>query len=309
MTAQLSLGPVLFNWKPEFWRDFYYRIADESPIARVYIGEVVCSKRTPFFEQLYPDVAERLMRAGKEIVFSTLAEVMIKRERKLTKSMCALTDYLVEANDASALYHLRGKPHAIGPYINVYNEETLAVLTERGAVHVTLPFELPAQSIMRMASEASQHGITSEIMVYGRIPLALSARCYHARAHGRVKDNCQFVCEDDPDGMSLKTLDGKDFLVVNGVQTLSYGYLNLIQELPLLQSLGISYLRLSPQTQDMVAISCIFQDVLDGKKSPQEAQENLATLNIPVPFSNGFFHKKPGYVWVTDELNRVPDTS
>ncbi|MET3221923.1 hypothetical protein ABIF35_002710 [Bradyrhizobium japonicum] len=27
---QLSLGPVLYNWAPERWRDFYFRIADEA---------------------------------------------------------------------------------------------------------------------------------------------------------------------------------------------------------------------------------------------------------------------------------------
>lgn len=297
MTAQLSLGPILFNWKPDIWRDFYYRIADESPVARVYLGEVVCSKRTPFFEPLYPDVTERLSRAGKQVIFSTLAEVMIKRERKLTESMCALDDYLVEANDASALYHLRGKPHAIGPYINAYNEETLAVLAERGAVHVTLPFEIPAQSVMRMANEAAQRRITSEIMVFGRIPLALSARCYHARAHGRVKDNCQFVCEEDPDGMELKTLDGDDFLVINGVQTLSYACLNLLAEMNALKN-NISYFRLSPHTPNMIEITQIFHDVLQNELSAAEAALKLPKLGLSVPFANGFFHGQPGHLWV-----------
>ena len=296
MTAQLSLGPVLFNWKPDIWRDFYYRIADESPVARVYIGEVVCSKRTPFFEPLYPDVAERLIRAGKEVVFSTLAEVMIKRERKLTESMCAIDDYLIEANDASALYHLRGKPHAIGPYINAYNEETLSVLAQRGAVHITLPFELPAEAIIRMSYEAKQRNITSEIMVYGRIPLALSARCYHARAHGRVKDNCQFICEEDPDGLELKTLDGKDFLAINGVQTLSHSCLNLITEMNVLKN-NISYFRLSPHTRDMVDIIRIFHDALYDKISAAEATLKLSKLGLFVPFANGFFHGKPGHLW------------
>src|SRR5215470_11870052 len=45
---QLSLGPMLYNWAPERWRDFYFRIADEAPIDTVVIGEIVCSKRLPF---------------------------------------------------------------------------------------------------------------------------------------------------------------------------------------------------------------------------------------------------------------------
>ena len=30
--SELTLGPVLFNWEPERWRDFYFRIADEAPV-------------------------------------------------------------------------------------------------------------------------------------------------------------------------------------------------------------------------------------------------------------------------------------
>jgi len=30
--SELTLGPVLFNWQPERWRDFYFRIADEAPV-------------------------------------------------------------------------------------------------------------------------------------------------------------------------------------------------------------------------------------------------------------------------------------
>ena len=49
----VTLGPVLFNWDPETWRDFYFRIADETPVATVYIGETVCSKRAPLIEPHY----------------------------------------------------------------------------------------------------------------------------------------------------------------------------------------------------------------------------------------------------------------
>ncbi len=48
-TGELTLGPVLFNWAPERWRDFYFRIADEAPLDIVYLGEVVCFKRAPLF--------------------------------------------------------------------------------------------------------------------------------------------------------------------------------------------------------------------------------------------------------------------
>src|SRR6476646_11698716 len=96
-----------------------------------------------------------------------------------------------------------------------------------------------------------------------------SARCYHARAHGRTKDTCLFVCENDPDGLVLSTLEQKPFLVANGVQTLSFEYLNLAQEIPALKAAGVSRYRLSPHSCDMVQVATIFRGVLDGVLPPQ----------------------------------------
>jgi collagenase-like PrtC family protease len=100
-----------------------------------------------------------------------------------------------------------------GQYFNTYNEEALSHLAGNGATHVCLPAELPSSSLSALSKTASDTGVGLEVQVYGRVGLALSARCYHARAHGRVKDNCQFVCEEDPDGMLLKTLEGQDFFM------------------------------------------------------------------------------------------------
>ncbi len=305
--AALTMGPVLFNWKPEVWRDFYYRIADESCVDTVYIGEVVCAKRTPYFEPYFPGVLARLRTAGKAVVFSTLAEVMVKRERALTEIACGFEDVPVEANDASALYHLRGRPHRIGPYVNTYNESTLGFLAARGAVHFALPPELPRVSLEVLAECAAGLDVALEVSVFGRIPLALSARCYHARAHGRVKDNCQFVCEEDPDGMDLHTLQGEPFLAINGIQTLSHTCLNLMHELADMQRMGIPAFRLSPHSGDMVEAAKLFRGVLDGELSPSEATARLAGASPGgpesrpgprLPFSNGFYHGREGYKWL-----------
>ncbi|MBS1269270.1 MAG: hypothetical protein MAG794_00218 [Gammaproteobacteria bacterium] len=305
--AELTMGPALFNWKPETWRDFYFQVADESCVDTVYLGEIVCAKRTPFFEPCYAQVTERLQRAGKQVVFSTLIEVMTERERRITVDLCARDGLLVEANDAAALYHLRGKPHRVGPFVNTYNEQTLAFLAAKGAEHMTLPWELPHGSLAILAGKAAALDVTLEVPVYGRMPLALSARCYHARAHGRVKDNCQFVCDQDPDGMELKTLQGAPFLVINGIQTLSHTCLNLTHELPELCEMGIGAFRLSPHSRDMVETADLFRGVLDRRFSAGKATARLEALGLnrdrgardqAVPFSNGFYHGQAGYQWV-----------
>lgn len=295
MAAQLSLGPILFHWPPEQWRDFYFRMADESPVDTVYIGEVVCSKRMPFYDLLYDDVAQRLQQAGKKVIFSTLAEVMTPIDRKAVEKFSARKDSLIEANDASALWHLSCRPHAIGPFMNAYNEDTLAFLAQNGAIHVCLPPELPATAIAAMAQKSAALRVNLEVQVYGRIPLALSARCYHARAHDRVKDNCQFVCGGDADGMDLKTLQGKPFLTVNGIQTMSHTCLNLIHEMKDMMEMGISRFRLSPHSHDMAAVAGIFHGALQGRIAADEADAKLAELRPDIPFSNGFFHKTEGW--------------
>ncbi len=295
--GDITLGPVLFNWKPERWRDFYFRIADEAPVTAVYLGETVCSKRAVLFEPYYQAVAERLSAAGKTVVFSTLSEVVLKLDRKQVESTCATADYLVEANDGSALLALRGRPHHIGPFINVYNERTLGFLAGKGARNFCLPPEMPATAIRALCAASANFDASIEVQVFGRAQLALSARCYHARAHGRTKDSCQFVCENDPDGLPLRTLDGRPFLAVNGIQTMSHDYLNLAGELADLRAMGVSRFRLSPHSCDMMEVAAIFRAALDAQISPSEATARLAALPLDAPFSNGFYHGKPGFSW------------
>jgi collagenase-like PrtC family protease len=290
--GRLSLGPVLFNWAPERWRDFYFRIADEAPLDVVYVGEVVCSKRAPFFAPVLPEVVERLERAGKEVVHSTLALIMSEREMETVRETAA-ADLYVEANDLAAAALLAGRRHVIGPLVNVYNEGTVAYLARRGADRVCLPVELPGESIRRLAA-ARPAGVAFEVQVFGRLPLAISARCYHARSRELHKDNCQFACGDDLDGMDLESLDGQPFLAVNGTQTMSYAYACLAEELPALAGMGVELFRLWPHTADMVAVADAFRGVLDGRTAAAEAVARLEGLAGGIAFANGYFHGRAG---------------
>ena len=294
--AKLALGPVLFNWPAAEWRDFYFRIADEAPVDVVYLGEVVCSKRAPAFEPYLSEVAERLRGAGKEVVRSTLALVVSEREIDTVRALAAVPDLLVEANDISAVALLAGTPHVVGPFVNVYNEGTLGILVGGGAVRVVLPNEMSGAALAALAGAAGDTEL--EVQVFGRLPLAISARCYHARVHGLHKDNCQYVCAEDADGMALDTLDGEPFLAINGTQTLSYTYCNLIGELAELVAMGIGCFRRWPHTTDMVAVARAFRGVLDGREEAAAARARLARLANVAPFSNGFYHGREGAAFV-----------
>ena len=293
---KLSLGPVMFNWSPEKWRDFYFAIADEAPVDSVCVGEVVCSKRQPFFDPVIGDVIERLQAAGKEVVLSTLALIMSERESNMVRELAADSDFLIEANDISAVSVLNGQDHVIGPFVNVYNEGTRDYLISRGARRICLPFELPARSIAAIA-EGCDHRTDLEVQVFGRLPLAISARCYHARSYELSKDSCQFVCAEDPDGMAVDTLDGTPFLTVNGTQTLSRSCRVLGNELSDLRGMGIRRFRLSPLDTDMVAIAKGFRAVLEGRDEPDTLERDLQTLLPAISFSNGFFHGVEGSVY------------
>ncbi len=299
MAGNLTIGPILFHWSTEEKLDFYARIADEAPVDTVYLGEVICSKRAPFFDQHYADVAARLERGGKKVIFSSLCEVVLKRERKAIEEFCGISGHEIEVNNSAALLHVSGNPHRVGPLMNVYNEETLAYLAAHGATHFSLPAELPGPSVVALSERAGELGVGIEVQVFGRAALAVSARCYHARAHGRTKDNCQFICEEDSDGMPLRTLDGTPMLAVNGIQTLSHSYLNYINELDDLARAGVTHFRLSPHSVDMVAVARIFHKRLGGELAADEAVERLAELDFPAPFSNGFWHGKPGHMNIT----------
>ncbi|SCA57603.1 putative Protease [Candidatus Terasakiella magnetica] len=291
MNTHLNLGPVLFNWPVEKLKDFYFAIADEAPVDTVFLGEVVCSKRQPFFAPEIPEVAERLTQAGKRVIFSTLALVMTKREMELVRELCDMDGVMIEANDISACSKLMGRPHAVGPFVNVYNEGALGVMEQQGATHISLPSELSRNSLQAMAKVAKSD---LEVQIFGRLPLALSARCYHARSHGLAKDSCQYVCDKDPDGMDLDTLDGDPFLAVNGIQTMSYTCANLVGELDDLQSMGIRHFRLSPHDTNMADVASIYRDVLDGKLEALEATERLDDLMDGLPFANGFYYQSEG---------------
>ncbi|MDE2167450.1 MAG: U32 family peptidase [Alphaproteobacteria bacterium] len=298
--ARLSLGPVLFNWPPEQWRDFYLRVADEADVDAVHVGEVVCSKRQPFVAPHFAAVIDRLRRAGKEVVYSSLALVTNERDAGQMHELCAEGGLTVEINDIGLLRVVGGRPHVIGPLINIYNEGTLAYLADQGAVRACLPPELPLSSIDRLAAVKK---IAVEVFTFGRMPLALSARCFHARAHHLHKDGCQFVCGNDPDGLVVETLDRKPFLAVNGMQVMSHTCCNLLGEFATLRKAGVGWFRLSPMSTDMVAVARLYRLVLNKRIDAADGTKQLAELLPGVVFSNGFLKGREGRAFLAaDEL-------
>ena len=291
-TTRISLGPVLYYWSRDDMLDFYARIAD-TEVDIVYLGETVCSKRRALRSEDWMQIAERLTAAGKEVVLSTLTLIEAGSELGAMQQLCDNGHFGVEANDMGAVNMLSGK-HAFttGPAINIYNPRTLKVLADRGLKRWVLPVELSRDTLADMQQQRPD-GVETEVFVYGRLPLAYSARCFTARAHNLPKDDCQFRCLDYPDGLLLATRESEDFLILNGIQTQSAKSCNLIAEVDDMLELGVDILRISPQSRHTERIIHTFHKRLHGEYSINEATEALETL-MPGDSCNGYWHGAPG---------------
>src|SRR3989338_10489166 len=96
---QLTLGPVLFDWKKEDLFRFYDEVAD-MPVDRIYLGEVVCAKKKGLSVKHIEVIGKKLEKAGKKVVVSSLAVVSNEEELKLVRDIAQLP-FSIEANDMS----------------------------------------------------------------------------------------------------------------------------------------------------------------------------------------------------------------
>ncbi|MBL8259832.1 MAG: U32 family peptidase, partial [Candidatus Competibacteraceae bacterium] len=199
---KLALGPVLYYWPKEKLRDFYERIST-APVDIVYLGETVCSKRRAFSTEEWLALAERLTAAGKEVILSTMALLEAESELKTLRRLCENGRFTVEANDMGAVRLLseKGAAFVLGTGINVYNDRTLRFLAGLGAKRWVMPVELSRATLAAIQAERPDN-VETEVFVYGRLPLAYSARCFTARHHDLPKDDCRYRCLDDPEGLT-----------------------------------------------------------------------------------------------------------
>lgn len=289
---RLSLGPLLYYWERDAVFDFYERIRT-APVDIVYLGETVCPKRRALKPSDWLALAERLAAAGKEVVLSTLALVEAESDLSLMRRLASNGRFAVEANDMAAINMLGGgPPFVIGPHINVYNAETLTLLAACGAKRWVVPVELDCETVAAL-QRARPPGLETEMLAFGRLPLAFSARCFTARAHNVPKDECDCCCADYPQGMLLRTQEAEPFLALNGVQIQSARTYNLIHHIDALTKLGIGVIRLSPQPRGMLDIIDVFAAVLSDGLDTAAAAMTLAAV-APAGCCDGYWRGLPG---------------
>jgi collagenase-like PrtC family protease len=285
---KLSLGPVLFYWDRQQTLDFYADMAD-MPLDVIYLGETVCSKRRDMGLDDWIGLARELkQQSAAQLVLSGLALVEAASELSSLRRLCENGELMVEANDMGAVQYLseKGVPFVGGPALNLYNGHALAELVSSGMQRWVPPVEISGAMIRDARAQLSQLGVAVpeiEIFAYGHLPLAYSARCFTARAENRPKDDCQFCCQNYPEGIPLLSQEGEALFTINGIQTLSASVSNLLADYPALVESGAELLRLSPRASGMTEVVQAFDAVRKGGMPP-----------LAVDGCNGYWHGQPG---------------
>jgi O2-independent ubiquinone biosynthesis protein UbiV len=291
---KLSLGPLLYYWPREDVFRFYESIVDTA-VDIVYLGETVCSKRRLLTAESWLQIAGLLNEVGIEVVLSTLTLLESSSELSALRKICSNDHYAVEANDMAAVQLMSGSSSFVtGPDVNIYNSRTLEVLAHAGLKRWTMPVELSKQALVEI-HRSRPLGVETEIFVYGRLPLAYSARCFTAHAHSLPKDDCQYRCLDDSDGLLQSA---REDVVFNGIQAQSARTQNLVREVDDFIDLEIDVLRISPQSKNTEQVIDVFDRRLRGKLSINDAVNKLQQYIISGE-CNGYWHGRAG----TDSVN------
>jgi len=286
---ELTLGPVLFEWKRDELLKFYEEAAN-WPVDRVYVGEVVCSKKVGLTPNDIESVSSMLERAGKKVTLSSLAVVSNEDELNFTRRLVGLArpGISIEANDMCVfnMCDAREKEVFAGPHITTYNAPSIEFLKSIGVKRVTLPVELPRESV---AYAIKNTGIFGEVFVHGRVPLAFSWRCYTSRAYNLSKTDCRHHCGKYPDGMELKTMDNEPLFAVNGTSVLSARTYTLVEFVEDLKEIGVNAIRVSPQSRGTGKIIEVFRKRIEGRLTPEEGLKELNEVNATPGFCNGWY--------------------
>jgi O2-independent ubiquinone biosynthesis protein UbiV len=290
--VRISLGPLLYYWPRDKVLAFYEEVAS-WPVDTVYLGETVCSKRFELRMADWQDIAMRLTDSGKEVVLSTCELIESESDLRTLRKITGNGTFMVEANDLGAVHLLAGKtPFVAGPYLNIYSRMSLEFYRGLGAWRWVMPIELSRVGLEEILREGDLN-MQTEVFSYGRLPLAISARCFTSRYNNLSKDDCGFRCIEHPDGLTVSTQDDETFLVMNGLQTQSARVYNLVDEVADMIAMGVSHLRISPQSMGTADVVAQFYAAAQGALCDEATKAKHAPW-APDIACNGYWYGQTG---------------
>jgi collagenase-like PrtC family protease len=290
-----ALGPILYFWSKQKVEEFYTQAA-RSQASTIYLGETVCAKRRELKADDWLNIAKELSAVGKQVVISTQALLEAPSELKELQRYCDNGEFLIEANDLSAVELIWQKrlPFVCGPAINAYNALTIKVLMEQGMQRWVMPVELSRDWLVSLLGDLDEMGLRDQLEVevfgYGHLPLAYSARCFTARSLDRPKDACKLCCIDYPNGRTVRSQEGEEVFVLNGIQTQSGQCYNLVNDQDSMKGL-VDLLRLSPMGE------CSFTTLNEFEQARNTGKKFALGKQV-----NGYWHQLAGLVQHTDPL-------
>jgi collagenase-like PrtC family protease len=253
----------------------------------------VCSKRFELRTRDWLEIARQLTDQGKEVVLSTCELIESESDLRTLRKIAGNGQFRVEANDLGAVHLLSGKvPFVAGPYLNIYSRASLEFYRGLGAFRWVMPIELSKAGLDEVLRDTGLD-MQTEVFSYGRLPLAVSARCFTARYNNLSKDDCGFRCLEHPDGLTVSTQDDETFLVMNGLQTQSARVHNLVDQVAGMIDMGVSHIRISPQSAHTADVVSAFHAVRRGEIDGAAAATMLAPWQ-PEIACNGYWHGRPG---------------
>ncbi|HDL8241143.1 TPA: U32 family peptidase [Yersinia enterocolitica] len=253
-----ALGAVLYYW-PKTDIETFYQAAASSSADIIYLGENVCTKRREMKVGDWLALAKDVAASGKQVVISTLALLQAPSELNELKRYVENGDFLLEANDLGAVNMAaeRGLPFVAGHALNCYNAYTLRILHRQGMMRWCMPVELSRDWLANVLQQCEELGFRNqfevEVLSYGHLPLAYSARCFTARSENRAKDECETCCIKYPQGRPVLSQEDQQVFILNGIQTQSGYCYNLGNDLISMQGL-VDIVRLSPQGMETLGV-------------------------------------------------------
>ena len=253
-----ALGAVLYYW-PKTDIETFYQAAASSSADIIYLGENVCTKRREMKVGDWLALAKDIAASGKQVVISTLALLQAPSELNELKRYVENGDFLLEANDLGAVNMAaeRGLPFVAGHALNCYNAYTLRILHRQGMMRWCMPVELSRDWLANVLQQCEELGFRNqfevEVLSYGHLPLAYSARCFTARSEDRAKDECETCCIKYPQGRPVLSQEDQQVFILNGIQTQSGYCYNLGNDLISMQGL-VDIVRLSPQGMETLGV-------------------------------------------------------